>query len=47
MKNGYLCAAYAGTWIIHIAYLRTIVARYSRLKREIESLRRIKGQKKT
>jgi CcmD family protein len=35
--NGYyLFAAYAVTWIIHIAYLATIVRRYSRLKREIE-----------
>jgi CcmD family protein len=35
--NGYLFAAYAATWIIHIAYLGTIVSRYSRLKREIET----------
>ena len=40
MKNGYLFAAYAITWIIHIAYLGTIVAGYSRLKREIEELRK-------
>ena len=45
--NGYLFAAYAATWIIHIAYLRTIVARYSRLKREIESLNGSKNLKKT
>ena len=36
--NGYLFAAYAVTWIIHIAYLATIVRRYSRLRREIEEL---------
>jgi len=37
MKNiGYLLAAYAATWIIHIAYLGTIVRRYSRLRREIK-----------
>lgn len=38
--NGYLFAAYAATWIIHIAYLTTIVRRYSRLKREIEELKK-------
>jgi CcmD family protein len=40
MRNGYLFAAYAVTWIIHIAYLSTIVTRYSRLKREIEELKK-------
>lgn len=38
--NGYLFAAYAATWIIHIAYLTTIVRRYSRVKRELEELKR-------
>jgi CcmD family protein len=38
--NPYLFAAYAVTWIIHIAYLGTIVAGYSRLKREIEELKK-------
>ena len=38
--NGYLFAAYAATWIIHIAYLGTIVRRYSRLQREIEDLKK-------
>ena len=38
--NGYLIAAYAATWIIHIAYLATLVSRYSRLKREIEELKK-------
>ncbi len=38
--NGYLFAAYAAAWIIHIAYLSTIVSRYSKLKREIEELKR-------
>jgi len=38
--NGYLYAAYAATWIIHIGYLATIVSRYARLKREIEELKR-------
>lgn len=40
MRNGYLFAAYAVTWIIHIAYLSTIVSRYARLKREIEELKK-------
>jgi|HubBroStandDraft_5_1064220.scaffolds.fasta_scaffold06394_5 CcmD family protein len=40
MTNGYLFAAYAATWIIHIAYLGTIVSRYSRLKREIGELKK-------
>jgi len=38
--NGYLFAAYTVTWIIHIAYLATIVRRYSRLRQEIEELKR-------
>jgi CcmD family protein len=38
--NRYLFAAYAATWIIHIAYLSTIVSRYSRLKREVEELKK-------
>ena len=37
-KTYYLFAAYAVTWIIHIAYISTIVSRYSRLKREIAEL---------
>ncbi|MBZ5665174.1 MAG: CcmD family protein [Acidobacteriia bacterium] len=40
MRNGYLFAAYAVTWIIHIAYLSTIVSRYAGLKREIEELKK-------
>ncbi len=38
--NGYLFAAYSVTWIIHIAYLWTIVRRYARLKLEIEELKK-------
>ena len=38
--NGYLLAAYVATWVIHIAYLATLVSRYSRLKREIEELKK-------
>jgi CcmD family protein len=38
--NPYLFAAFAVTWIIHIAYLGTIVRRYSSLLREIEALKK-------
>jgi CcmD family protein len=44
--NGYLFAAYSVTWMIHIAYLGTIVSRYSRLRREIESLKKEDLKKK-
>ena len=40
MNNGYLFAAYAAAWIIHIAYLSTLVSRYSKLKREIQELKK-------
>jgi CcmD family protein len=36
----FLYAAYAATWIIHIAYLGALVRRYQRLSREIEELTR-------
>jgi CcmD family protein len=39
-SNPYLFAAYAATWIIHIAYLTTIMRRYSRLKREVDQMNR-------
>jgi CcmD family protein len=39
-SNPYLFAAYAVTWLIHIGYLMTIVRRYSRLKREIDDLKK-------
>ena len=38
--NPYLFAAYVVTWVIHIAYIGTIVRRYSRLKHEIEDLKK-------
>ncbi len=38
--NGYLFAAYAVTWIIHITYLGTIVRRYKRLQGEIAALKK-------
>ena len=34
----YLYVAYAATWLIHIAYLTTVVRRYSRLKKELQQL---------
>jgi len=34
----FLYAAYAITWLIHIAYLGTVAARYTRLQREVEEL---------
>lgn len=38
--NPYLLAAYVATWLIHIGYLTTLVTRYSRLRREIEDLKK-------
>jgi len=32
----FLYAAYAATWLIHIAYLVTLVRRYSRLRQELD-----------
>ena len=42
--NGYLFAAYDVTWIIHIAYLVTVVRRYQRLQGEIEDLKKPGGR---
>ena len=36
--NPFLFAAYAATWIIHIAYLAIIASRYAGLKREAADL---------
>ncbi len=36
----FLYAAYIATWLIHIAYLGTLVARYRRVRREIDDLNR-------
>ena len=38
--NTYLFAAYAVTWLIHAGYIFTIVRRYSRVKREIDELKK-------
>lgn len=36
----YLYAAYAATWIIHIAYLGTVVRRYQRLQDKVAELKK-------
>ncbi len=36
----YLYAAYAATWVIHVAYLGWLARRYVRLRQEIEELKR-------
>jgi len=38
--NPYLFAAYVVTWIIHIGYLAILASRYSRLKREMDELKK-------
>jgi len=35
----YLYAAYAATWIIHIAYLSTLALRYKRLRDQVRELK--------
>ena len=39
----FLYTAYAATWIIHIAYLATLVRRYQRLNREIEEMKKVEA----
>ena len=36
----YLYAAYIATWVIHGTYLAILLRKYSRIRREMESLRR-------
>ncbi|HZP18268.1 MAG TPA: CcmD family protein [Terriglobales bacterium] len=36
----YLYAAYIATWAIHGAYLAILVRKYSRIRREMESLKK-------
>jgi hypothetical protein len=38
--NYYLYAAYAATWIIHITYLGILARRYTRLRNEIQELKK-------
>ena len=35
----YLYAAYFATWLIHLAYIGSLVRRYNRLRREIRELK--------
>jgi CcmD family protein len=37
----YLYAAYIATWLIHGTYLAILVRKYSKLRREIEGLRKV------
>lgn len=36
----FLYAAYGATWVIHIVYLVTVYQRYSKLKQEVEELKK-------
>jgi CcmD family protein len=36
----YLIAAYIATWVIHGTYLTILVRKYSKIQREIKSLKR-------
>jgi CcmD family protein len=38
----FLFAAYIATWLIHGVYLGTLVSRFSRLRRELQELRKKK-----
>jgi len=35
----YLYAAYIATWVIHLAYIGSLVRRYNRVRREIQELK--------
>jgi hypothetical protein len=35
----YLYAAYIATWVIHIAYIGSLLLRYARLRQEIQELK--------
>ena len=36
----FLYIAYGATWMIHIVYLITVMRRYSRLKKELDELKK-------
>jgi CcmD family protein len=36
----YLIAAYIATWVIHGTYLAILVGKYSKVRREMESLKK-------
>jgi CcmD family protein len=37
----YLIAAYIATWVIHGTYLVILVRKYSKIRREMESLKKV------
>jgi CcmD family protein len=37
----YLIAAYIATWVIHGSYLVFLVRKYSKIRREMESLQKV------
>lgn len=37
----YLIAAYIATWVIHGTYLTILVRKYSKIRREMESLKKV------
>jgi CcmD family protein len=39
-NNGFLYGAYVAVWVIHIVYILYLASRYSKLRREIEDLKR-------
>ena len=39
-NNGFLYSAYVAVWVIHVAYLLYLGSRYSKLRREIEDIKR-------
>ena len=39
-NHGFLISAYVAVWVIHVAYIVYLASRYSRLRREIEDLKR-------
>lgn len=36
----FLYAAYTATWVIHIAYLGILIRRYTRLRKDIDELKK-------
>ena len=40
----YLIAAYIATWVIHGTYLTILVRKYSNIRREMESLKKVPSE---
>jgi CcmD family protein len=36
----FLYAAYAATWLIHVAYVASLIRRYKQLRKEMEELKK-------